>query len=77
MTDHQPTHQTRKPAIAVTGLRWFAEHQPFTLLPETLRGLLLGTAIGSSAVQAVGWCIALTVVGYLWSKYQFRRAASR
>ena len=26
------------------GLRWFAEHQPFTPIMETLRGLLMGTA---------------------------------
>jgi ABC-2 type transport system permease protein len=36
-----------------TGLRWFAEYQPFTPIIETLRGLLLGTAIGSSASIAV------------------------
>jgi ABC-2 type transport system permease protein len=36
------------------GLRWFAEYQPFTPIIETLRGLLTGTAIGSSAVLAVG-----------------------
>ncbi|MGI8628150.1 MAG: ABC transporter permease [Geodermatophilaceae bacterium] len=36
-----------------TGLRWFAEFQPFTSVIETLRGLLLGTAIGSSAIIAV------------------------
>ena len=27
-----------------TGLRWFAEYQPFTPIIETLRGLLMGTA---------------------------------
>ena len=30
-------------------LRWFAEYQPFTPIIETLRGLLMGTPIGSSA----------------------------
>jgi hypothetical protein len=35
------------------GMRWFAEHQPFTPIIETVRGLLMGTAIGSSAVVAV------------------------
>lgn len=29
------------------GLSWFAEHQPFTPLIETVRGLLLGTPIGT------------------------------
>jgi ABC-2 type transport system permease protein len=36
------------------GLRWFAEYQPFTPFIETVRGLLLGTPIGNSAVIAIG-----------------------
>jgi len=34
------------------GLRWFAEHQPFTPIIETLRGLLTGTPIGSAGPLA-------------------------
>jgi ABC-2 type transport system permease protein len=56
-----------------TGLRWFAEYQPFTPVIETVRGLLLGTAIGNSAIIAIGWCIAITVVGYLWAKKLYNR----
>jgi ABC-2 type transport system permease protein len=56
-----------------TGLRWFAEYQPFTPIMETVRGLLMGTAIGSSAVIAVAWCAGITLVGYLWSKALFNR----
>jgi ABC-2 type transport system permease protein len=55
------------------GLRWFAEYQPFTPIMETVRGLLMGTAIGSSAVIAVAWCAGITLVGYLWSKALFNR----
>ena len=29
-------------------LQWFAEHQPFTPIIETLRGLLVGTPIGDN-----------------------------
>jgi ABC-2 type transport system permease protein len=36
-------------------LRWFAEHQPFTPLIETVRALLLGTPMGDHAAVAVGW----------------------
>ena len=32
-----------------SGLRWFAEHQPFTPIIETLRGLLMGTPVGTTA----------------------------
>jgi ABC-2 type transport system permease protein len=56
-----------------TGLRWFAEYQPFTPVIETLRGLLLGTAIGSSAIIAIAWCAGITLVGYLWAKKLYNR----
>ncbi|WP_369226885.1 ABC transporter permease [Streptomyces sp. R39] len=55
---------------------WFrpiAEYQPFTPAIETLRGLLLGTAIGHNWWIAIAWCLALTVLGYYWSKSQFNR----
>ena len=48
-------------------LKVFADAQPFTPITETLRGLLLGTPIGDSGWIAVAWCIAISVVGYLWS----------
>jgi len=56
-------------------LRQFAEYQPFTPITETLRGLLLGTPIGSEWIQAVGWCAALTVLGYVFSRRLFDRRA--
>jgi ABC-2 type transport system permease protein len=55
------------------GLRWFAEYQPFTPVMDTVRGLLLGTAIGSSAVIAVAWCVGIALVGYLWAKKLYNR----
>ena len=55
------------------GLSWFAEHQPFTPLIETVRGLLVGTPIGNSGVVAVGWCIGISVVGYLWARRLYDR----
>ena len=56
-----------------TGLRWFAEYQPFTPVNETLRGLLLGTPIGNNAVIAIAWCAGLTVGAYLWARTLYRR----
>jgi ABC-2 type transport system permease protein len=59
------------------GLSWFAEYQPFTPVIETLRGLLMGTEIGTSAITALAWCLGLTVVGYLWARAAFNRDAKR
>jgi ABC-2 type transport system permease protein len=55
------------------GLRWFAEYQPFTPVIETVRGLLLGTTIGNSAVIAIAWCAGITLVGYLWALKLYNR----
>jgi ABC-2 type transport system permease protein len=55
------------------GLRWFAEYQPFTPFMETIRGLLMGTPIGNSALLAVAWCIVITVPSYLWATKSFYR----
>ncbi|MFJ8663935.1 ABC transporter permease [Streptomyces sp. NPDC093795] len=55
---------------------WFqpiAEYQPFTPAIETLRGLLLGTEIGHNGWLALGWCLALTALGYFWSKAVYNR----
>ncbi|GAB7182948.1 ABC transporter permease [Kitasatospora sp. Ki12] len=56
-----------------TVLRWFAEYQPFTPIIETLRGLLMGTEIGTSAWSALAWCTGLTLLGYFWSRSVFHR----
>ncbi|MCQ4083655.1 ABC transporter permease [Streptomyces sp. RB6PN25] len=55
---------------------WFqpiAEYQPFTPAIETLRGLLLGSEIGNNGWLAVAWCLALSALGYFWSKAVFNR----
>ena len=62
------------PVDAMPG--WFqpiAEYQPFTPAIETLRGLLLGSEIGNNGWLAIAWCVALTVLGYFWSKSVFNR----
>src|SRR6266567_391386 len=59
------------------GVRWFAEYQPFTPVIDTLRGLLLGTPIGNSAILAVAWCAGLTLLGYLWARAIYNRNSAR
>ena len=55
------------------GLRWFAEHQPFTPIIETLRGLLMDKPIGNNAWIALVWSAVIGLGGYLWSKRLFDR----
>ncbi|MFI8188637.1 ABC transporter permease [Streptomyces sp. NPDC085946] len=62
------------PVDAMPG--WFrpiAEHQPFTPVIETLRGLLLGTGIGNDGWLAALWCLGLAALGYAWSTSLFHR----
>jgi ABC-2 type transport system permease protein len=58
-------------------VRWFAAHQPFTPVIETLRGLLTGTPDGGTALAAVAWCAGLTLAGYLWARALSRRDLNR
>jgi ABC-2 type transport system permease protein len=66
------------PVASMAGwARWFAEHQPFTPIVDTLRGLLLGTPVDNSAPLAVAWCVVLALLGYLWAQAVFNRAPAR
>ncbi|MEU3653017.1 ABC transporter permease [Streptomyces sp. NPDC032161] len=59
------------------GLRWFAEHQPFTPMTETLRGLLSGSEIGNNAWISLAWCVGIALVGYVWSRSLFNSTTKR
>ncbi len=64
-------------ATMPTGLRQFAEYQPFTPVADTLRGLLTGAAVGDHAIAAIAWSVGIAVAAYLWAMrlYNQRRAA--
>ena len=64
-------------ATMPTGVRWFAQYQPFTSIIDTLRGLLMGAPMGSSAVIAIAWCVAISLAGYLWARTVFNRGPAR
>ena len=64
-----------RPDSMSAGVRWFSEYQPFTPVIDTLRGLLLGTAIDNSA--ALAWCVVLALVGYLWARAVYNRNSMR
>lgn len=44
-------------------LQGYATHQPLTPIIETLRGLLIGTPIGNSGIQAVIWLLVIIALG--------------
>ena len=56
-----------------TGMRWFAQYQPFTPVNETLRGLLTGTKIGDNLVITLAWCVGVAVLSYGWSRRLYER----
>lgn len=58
------------------GVRAFAEHQPFTPMMETLRGLLMGMPIGDSGLIALGWCAFIALAGYLWARDLYERRSA-
>jgi ABC-2 type transport system permease protein len=58
-------------------LQWFAQYQPFTPFIEAIRGLLLGTPRDWNPVLAIGWCIVITVAGYVWSMVNYERKSVR
>jgi ABC-2 type transport system permease protein len=61
-------------ATMPTAVRLFAEHQPFTPIIETVRGLLAGSTVPASTLwPAIGWCVGLALVGWLWARAAYRR----
>jgi ABC-2 type transport system permease protein len=57
------------------GLRWFAEHQPFTQVADSVRALLAGEPAGSTVLAALAWSAGLTIVGYWRALVLFRRGS--
>jgi ABC-2 type transport system permease protein len=56
-----------------TWLHGFAENQPATPVIETLRGLLMGTPIGTSGWLAAAWCAGITAASMAVAATLFRR----
>lgn len=59
------------------GLRQFAENQPFTPMINTLRALVTGAPTGGDLWLAIGWCLLIPLVGYLWSRRLFLRVPTK
>lgn len=58
-------------------LQWIAENQPITPIIETIRGLLMGTELGTEPWWALGWCILIIAGSYVWGTWLFTRRARR
>jgi ABC-2 type transport system permease protein len=54
----------------------FAEHQPFTPVIESMRGLLLDTPVGNAPWLALAWCGGILTVAVASSGFLFRRRIS-
>jgi len=59
-----------------TGVRYFAEYQPFTPMINTLRGLPYGTSIGNDPAIATAWTTGICALGLFWSIKAFKSRAS-
>jgi ABC-2 type transport system permease protein len=62
-------------------LRWTAEHQPFTPVVETMRGLWMGhtstgAATGHEAWIAIGCCAAILAIAVTTASWLFRHRTS-
>jgi ABC-2 type transport system permease protein len=54
-------------------IRGFARNQPITPVVDTLRGLLLGTPVGSRPWTALIWCAGIMAAGVVGGGLLFRR----
>ena len=57
-------------------LQGFAQHQPITPITETLRGLLLGTPVGSNAWIGLAWCAGILGVSVAAAGVLFARRSA-
>jgi ABC-2 type transport system permease protein len=60
-----------------SGIRWFAEYQPFTAIIDTLRHLLLGAPMDTgTGWLALAWCLAIALVGYFWAQKSYNKGTA-
>lgn len=54
-------------------VRVFAENQPVTSIVESIRALLSGQTVGSDIWAALGWCIGIMLVSYIFAMRAYKR----
>jgi len=55
------------------GVRAFAENQPVTSIVETIRALLSGQPVGNDIWIALGWCIGIMIVAYIFAMRVYKK----
>jgi ABC-2 type transport system permease protein len=56
-----------------TGLRGFAEYQPFTPANEAIRALLSGGHVGDRIWVTAAWCAGMALLGFAWARVSYQR----
>jgi len=56
-----------------TVVRVFAENQPVTSIVDAIRSLLSSSPVGNELWVALAWCVAITVVTYIFATRTYRR----
>ncbi len=58
-------------------LRAFADHQPITLVVNTVRGFVLGQPVGADGWQALVWCLGILIVFMPLAVWAYGRRTAR
>jgi ABC-2 type transport system permease protein len=59
-----------------SGVRFFAEHQPVTSIVNTIQDLFAQQPVGNDIWAALGWCVGILVVGYVFAMGAYKRQIS-
>jgi ABC-2 type transport system permease protein len=54
-------------------VRWFAENQPVTSIVNTIRDLLARQPVGADIWIALGWCVGILVIAYVFAMAAYKR----
>jgi ABC-2 type transport system permease protein len=57
-------------------VRAFAEHQPVTSIVNTIRDLFTQQPVGTAIWTALGWCVGILIVAYIFANISYRRRTS-
>ena len=57
-------------------VRAFADNQPVTSIVESIRALLSGQSVGNDIWVALAWCVAITLVAYIFAMRAYKRKAA-